>query len=166
VFEPWPDEPEEDNPESRWGNPESKWGDPECDLPRVPEVTTEESDVDPHVFNSFWVSVAFTNVAVFGVSLGAMLWFFRGQALLVGVLAGLRTYASYRSFKNGNGNGSGNEPEDRTVSTDEADRSTDGSGADENSGVDAGPTGPDGRTSGDTPSVPTPGPSGTAKRLA
>jgi hypothetical protein len=106
VFDPWPDEPDEPTPESRWGNPER-------DLPRVPEVETEESDVDPHVFKTFWVSVVFANVALFGVSLGAMLWYFRGQALLggtlvgVGVLAGLRTYASYRAFRTDDGDGDG-----------------------------------------------------------
>ena len=98
MLDPWPDEPDEPSPETRWGNPER-------DLPRVPEVSTDESDVDPHTFKTFWVSVVFTNAAVFGVSLGAMLWYFRGQALLggalmfVGILAGLRTYASYRSFR-------------------------------------------------------------------
>jgi hypothetical protein len=97
VFDPWPDEPDEPSPETRWGNPER-------DLPRVPEVSTDESDVDPHTLETFWVSVIFANAALFGVSLGAMLWYFRGQALLggalvlVGVLAGLRTYASYRAF--------------------------------------------------------------------
>jgi hypothetical protein len=97
VFDPWPDEPDESSPETRWGNPER-------DLPRIPEVSTDESDVDPHTLETFWVSVIFANAALFGVSLGAMLWYFRGQALLggalvlVGVLAGLRTYASYRAF--------------------------------------------------------------------
>lgn len=99
MFEPWPDEPDESDAERRWGNPER-------DLPRVPEVSTGETDVDPDVFKAFWTSVIFANVALFGVSLGAMLWFFRGQALLggillfAGVLAGLRTYASYRAFEN------------------------------------------------------------------
>jgi hypothetical protein len=98
VFEPWPDEPDEPSAETRWGNPER-------DLPRIPEVSTDESDVDPHTFKTFWVSVVFANAALFGVSLGLMLWYFRGQALLggslvaVGLLAGARTYAAYRTFR-------------------------------------------------------------------
>ena len=99
MFEPWPDEPDEPSAETRWGNPER-------DLPRIPEVSTDESDVDPHTFKTFWVSVVFANAALFGASLGLMLWYFRGQALLggslvaVGLLAGARTYAAYRTFKN------------------------------------------------------------------
>jgi hypothetical protein len=98
VFEPWPDEPDEPSAETRWGNAER-------DLPRIPEVSTDESDVDPHTFKTFWVSVVFANAALLGVSLGLMLWFFRGQALLggslalAGLLAGARTYAAYRTFK-------------------------------------------------------------------
>ncbi|WP_216824792.1 DUF7322 domain-containing protein [Salinigranum rubrum] len=126
MFEPWPDEPDEPNAESRWGNPER-------DLPRIPEVSTDESDVDPHTFKTFWVSVVFTNVAVFGVSLGAMLWYFRGQALLggvlclAGVLAGIRTYASYRAFK----------------STDSEETADDGADGDTRDGADGDDSGTD-----------------------
>jgi hypothetical protein len=126
VFDPWPDEPDEPTDPT----PESRWGNPERDLPRIPEVETAEADVDPHLFKTFWVSVIFANVALFGVSLGAMLWYFRGQALLggalvaVGVLAGLRTYATYRTFKT---DAPGNAP---TVSADGGAESTGAMSAD------------------------------------
>jgi hypothetical protein len=131
VFEPWPDEPDESDAERRWGNPER-------DLPRVPEVSTGETDVDPDVFKTFWTSVIFANVALFGVSLGAMLWFFRGQALLggillfAGVLAGLRTYASYRAFEN-------RDPEDAGDGDDDG-------GEDRDDGEDGGGDTPDDRS--------------------
>ncbi|WP_372910021.1 hypothetical protein [Salinigranum sp.] len=138
MFEPWPDEPDESDAERRWGNPER-------DLPRVPEVSTGETDVDPDVFKAFWTSVIFANVALFGVSLGAMLWFFRGQALLggillfAGVLAGLRTYASYRAFEN-------RDPEEAGDGDDsDEDGEGDDSGEDRDGGEDGGSKTPDDR---------------------
>jgi len=102
VFDPWPDEPEETNPESRWG-------DPERDLPRIPEPAVAEKDVDPEILETFWRSVVLANVALFGLSLGPMLVYFRGwwlwggAAIAVGALAGLRVYQHYRAFERRHG---------------------------------------------------------------
>jgi hypothetical protein len=92
----WPDEPDEPDPERRWGLPER-------DLPSVPE--TAETDVDPELFKTFWASVIFANVALFGLSLGAMLIVFRGNwtvglvLITVGGFALARTWAYYVSFR-------------------------------------------------------------------
>jgi hypothetical protein len=92
----WPDEPDEPDPERRWGSPER-------DLPSVPE--TAETDVDPELFKTFWASVIFANVALFGLSLGAMLIVFRGNwtvglvLITVGGFALARTWAYYVSFR-------------------------------------------------------------------
>jgi len=117
VFDPWPDEPEEPNPESRWG-------DPERDLPRVPKPAVEEQDVDPEILETFWRSVVLANVALFGLALGPMLVYFRGQwlwggaAIVLGALAGLRVYHHYRAFERRHGDDSEepNSSESRTQS--------------------------------------------------
>jgi hypothetical protein len=102
VFDPWPDEPDEVNPESRWD-------DPERDLPRVPTPDVDEEDVDPEILETFWRSVILANVALFGLSLGPMLVFFRGQwlwggaAVALGAVAGLRVYHHYRAFQHRHG---------------------------------------------------------------
>jgi hypothetical protein len=98
VFDPWPDEPEEPNPESGWG-------DPEQDLPRVPTPDTDESDVDPEILETFWRSVVLANISLFGLALGPMLVYFRGQwlwggaAVALGPVTGLRVYHHYRPFE-------------------------------------------------------------------
>ncbi len=97
----WPDEPSENDPERRWG-------DPERDLPNAvtPGSDEEMSDVDPELFKTFWASVFFANVALGGLSLGAMLIVFRAQwtfglgLVAVGGFAAWRTWAYYVAFKN------------------------------------------------------------------
>jgi hypothetical protein len=100
----WPDEPEEPDPEQRWGSPE-------LDLPRVPTVDVPESTpgddtaVDPEIQRTFWTAVVLANVAVFGVTVGPMLVYFRGRWLVglglvgVGLVALARTYTLYREFQ-------------------------------------------------------------------
>lgn len=101
-LDPWPDEPEQPNPES---DPESRWDDPENDLPRIPTPDTDETDVDPEILETFWRSVVLANVALFGISLGPMLIYFRGQwrfglaAVAIGSIAGFRVYQHYRAFE-------------------------------------------------------------------
>lgn len=109
--DPWPDEPEEPDPEARWGDPEARWGDPERDLEkrvRIPEVSVPEptaGSLDPELSRTFWASVLFVNAAVFLLSLGPLLIVFRDQWLLgLGLVAGGalllgRTYQLYRSYK-------------------------------------------------------------------
>ena len=96
MSDEWPDEPEEDDPESRWG-------DPERDLPTVPEVATPDPGAaDPELTRLFWASVVAANIALFGLALGPMLVFFRGDwtlgaaSVAVGAFALFRTYTYYR----------------------------------------------------------------------
>jgi hypothetical protein len=103
-FDHWPDEPQEENPESRWGNPEDE-------LVKVPSVDVPNAEMganveaDPELAKTFWVSVFFANVALGGISLGLMLLYFRGMwivgggAFLVGVFALVRVYTFYRAFE-------------------------------------------------------------------
>ena len=107
MSDEWPDEPEEDDPESRWGNPEH-------DLPRIPEVATpdsEETSADPELLRLFWASVVAANVALLGLSLGPMLVFFRGDWMLgaasvaVGAFALYRTHSYYHRVRARRGDG-------------------------------------------------------------
>lgn len=108
-FDPWPDEPDEPNPERTLpGNLEI----PEVSQPEVPEESLS-GDV-PRVF---WASVILVNVALFALSLGPMLIVFRGQwtfglpLIAVGALALVRTYQLYRKFKAERADESGEEVE-------------------------------------------------------
>jgi len=105
--EEWPDEPEEEDPEARWG-------DPEHDLPSVPTATAPEppdADVDPELYKTFWAAVIFANVALFGLAVGPMVIGFRGDwtmgLVLIGIgLFGLyRTWAYYVSFRDRDSDG-------------------------------------------------------------
>jgi hypothetical protein len=113
----WPDEPEEYDPEQRWGSPERDL--PKTPSVRVPDATPgEDATVDSDLQRSFWAAVVLANVAVFGLAVGPMLVYFRGTWLLgaglfgLGVVALARTYAIARSV--------------RTSSPDEADAAGDG----------------------------------------
>lgn len=105
--DPWPDEPDEPDPEARWGNPEE-------DLVSVPSVETRAPDpgsegggveVDAEVARLFWAAVVYANVAVAGVTVGPLLVAFRDQltvgaiAIAVGLLALYRTYDLYRTYR-------------------------------------------------------------------
>lgn len=81
---------------------------PRVDVPSVrnpAESLPDPSTVDADVQRSFWMAVVYANVALLGVSLGLMLIGFRGQwrwgggAVLVGLLAGVRVYQTYRAFE-------------------------------------------------------------------
>jgi len=83
------------------------------DIPKAPSVKTFDdggdfegaSDVDSGTLRAFVVAVIYANAAVLLVALGPMLWFFEGwsrigPALFVaGLLAGVRTYQTYRSWE-------------------------------------------------------------------
>jgi hypothetical protein len=104
----WPDEPDEPDPESRWGNPEE-------DLVSIPSVGADEEptdeaagagiEADGEVARFFWVSVVYANVALGGICVGLLLVGFRGQwtlgggAVAVGLLALYRTYDLYRTYR-------------------------------------------------------------------
>lgn len=141
ASDPWPDEPEEPDPEARWGDPEARWGNPERDLEktvRIPEVSIPEAtggSADPELSRAFWASVLFVNAAVFMLSLGPLLIVFRGRWTLgLGLVAGGalllgRTYQLYQSFK-----GSKDEPEVKNEAGTPADEGApdDGDGTEHN----------------------------------
>lgn len=108
--DPWPDEPEEVDPEDRWGDPERDLvkniaieAEPEEDADEEPELSSEA--VSGEVSRLFWASVVLVNVAVFALSLGPMLIVFRDQWILgLGLVGGgtfalSRTYRLYQQFK-------------------------------------------------------------------
>jgi len=82
-------------------------------IPKAPSVKTFDdggnfegaSDVDSNTLRAFVVAVIYANIAVLFVFLGPMVWFFEGWSrlgpglLAVGVLAGIRTYQTYRSWE-------------------------------------------------------------------
>jgi hypothetical protein len=92
--DPWPDEPEEFDPDSLA---------PSVDVPEAPDVS--ETEVDDELFRAFWGSVVMLNVALMGVSLGAMFLYFRGNlrlgggAMVVGVVAAVFTYRYYAGYR-------------------------------------------------------------------
>lgn len=94
----WPDEPKEFDPDSLGPDPPT--------VPRTNELIREGQDAPKEVQNRFWAAVLFANVGLMGVSLGAMLLYFRadwdfgGGALVVGIVALLMTYHQYYQFKN------------------------------------------------------------------
>ncbi|QKG92374.1 hypothetical protein HPS36_05760 [Halorubrum salinarum] len=83
------------------------------DIPRAPSVKSFDdggdfegaSDVDQGTLRAFVVAVIYANAAVLLVALGPMVWFFEGWSrvgpalFVVGLLAGVRTYQTYRSWK-------------------------------------------------------------------
>jgi len=83
------------------------------EIPEAPSVKTFDdggdfegaSDVDSDTLRAFVAAVIYANAAVLLVSLGPMVWFFEGRARIgaglfaLGLLAGLRTYQTYRAWK-------------------------------------------------------------------
>ena len=83
------------------------------DIPKAPSVKTFDdsgnfegvSDVDSNTLRAFVAAVIYANIAVLFVFLGPMVWFFEGWSrlgptlLVVGLLAGIRTYQTYRSWE-------------------------------------------------------------------
>ncbi|WP_435069383.1 DUF7322 domain-containing protein [Haloplanus sp. C73] len=97
MLGPGPDDLEEPNSGSRWG-------DPEHDLPpQAPSI--DEADVDDEIRMTFWRSVLLANVALFALTVGPMLAYFRGRwtvgavAVALGVVMVLRIYQHYRAFE-------------------------------------------------------------------
>ena len=83
------------------------------DIPKAPSVKSFDDggnfegagDVDRGTLRAFVVAVVYANAAVLLVALGPMVWYFEGwsrvgPALLVaGLLAGVRTYQTYRAWE-------------------------------------------------------------------
>ncbi|MGM0591998.1 MAG: DUF7322 domain-containing protein [Halobacteriota archaeon] len=99
-FDEWPDEPDEPNPEDRWGNPEKDL----VDVPKAPEPPEPSGTVTNDVAVAFWGAVISANIAVAGLGIGPMLIFFRGDwdlglgLVAAGALSLLFTYRRYRAF--------------------------------------------------------------------
>lgn len=99
--DPWPDEPEEFDPQSLGpGIPEA---------PAAPDPASGDVEVSADLVKTFWAAVVFVNVGLLGVALGPMLVLFEGRtdagvtAFLVGVLSLVFAYRRYRSYKDRNG---------------------------------------------------------------
>ncbi|WP_193309696.1 hypothetical protein [Halorubrum halophilum] len=124
------------------------------DIPKAPSVKTFDdggdfegaSDVDSKTLRAFVVAVIYANAAVLFVSLGPMLWFFQGRSrigpalFLVGLLAGVRTYQTYRSWKRSRdekGEEDGKQEDEKQESAD--------------AGADSDPTAPDDSDTDATP---------------
>ncbi|MFC6615044.1 hypothetical protein ACFQAS_08795 [Halopenitus salinus] len=86
-----PKAPSVSNPADRFSEPTGDLGDP--------------GDLDPRTHRTFVICVLYSNAALFGVSLGVMIWYFRGRlrvgaaVAVLGLLAGIRTYQHYRSWQ-------------------------------------------------------------------
>lgn len=103
--DPWPDEPDEFDPDSLGPGP------PTVDPPEVRAPGSD--DVPPELLQVFWRTVVLCNVALFGLSLAVLLAVFRGDlllaggSLLVGSVAGLFAARYYLGVTRGNMAGSG-----------------------------------------------------------
>ncbi|SDZ89534.1 hypothetical protein SAMN04488065_1069 [Haloplanus vescus] len=92
------DEPDDTDATPQLGNPEH-------DLPKTPSVDVDESDADPEVKETFWRSVFLTNVAIFALTVGPMVAYFRGwwtvgaAAAVLGAIMLFRVYQHYRAFE-------------------------------------------------------------------
>ena len=103
---------EEDEGEIPFGEPSDAERELRPDIPKAPSVKTFDdggdfagaSDLDNNTLSAFVAAVIYANVAVLLVALGPMVWYFEGMTqvgallLFVGVLAGVRTYQTWRAW--------------------------------------------------------------------
>lgn len=99
-------EPEE--PGKEWEDPGAEYEDPEFDVTTGEELADRlpsGNQIPDELARTFWALVFLSNVALFGVSLGAMMWYFWGWSqrggglLLIGLFAaaaGARRYYRYQ----------------------------------------------------------------------
>lgn len=100
--------PEEEKSEDAWPAEPAEF-DPQSlgpDIPRVGEsADSGDATADSETIRMFYAAVLFANVGLLGISLGPMLWYFRGLTetgaglILVGVAALGMTYRQYRLFR-------------------------------------------------------------------
>ncbi|MFC5277470.1 hypothetical protein ACFPM1_01615 [Halorubrum rubrum] len=119
------------------------------EIPKAPSVKSFDDDgdfsaagdVDGGTLRAFVVAVIYANVAVLLASLGPMVWFFEGWIRIgivltvAGILAGIRTYQTYRSWDRSRGDDGGEE-----AAAAETERPADGDAAGDDAadaGVDA-----------------------------
>lgn len=109
MFDEWPDEPDEANPEDRWGNPEEDL----VNVPEAPRPALDESEVDPELSAFWWRTVVLANIALGGLTIGPMVVFFERMwtvgavVFVVGALALVRVYQHVRWFQNRDDDGEG-----------------------------------------------------------
>ena len=123
-------------------------------IPKAPSVKTFDdggdfegaSDVDSGTLRAFVVAVIYANVAVLLVALGPMVWYFEGWSrvgpllLLGGLVAGVRTYQTYRAWDRSRDERETAEGGDVDDEADEADESdADGDEADPDDNRDPAP---------------------------
>jgi len=123
-------------------------------IPKAPSVKTFDdggdfegaSDVDSGTLRAFVVAVIYANVAVLLVALGPMVWYFEGWSrvgpllLLGGLVAGVRTYQTYRAWDRSRDERETAEGGDVDDEADEADESdADGDEADPDDDRDPAP---------------------------
>lgn len=103
---------EDDEGEVSFGESSDAERDMTPDIPKAPSVKTFDDDgdfsaagdVDGDTLRAFVVAVIYANAAVLLVALGPLVWFFEGWnrigagLLVVGALAGIRTYQTYRAW--------------------------------------------------------------------
>lgn len=94
-----PHEPDLPDPDAM--APEVPSTEPDLDLPEMEDV-----DVPQELFVAFWTVVAMANIALLGITVGALVIIAFGEWLLgtggigVGVLAGLVGYRRYKGYRN------------------------------------------------------------------
>lgn len=102
-------------PDSPGDDLEEKYAEPDDG-----ELMANVGDVDEETFSAFLASAVLTNIALFAVSLGLMLLYFRGMQqvggglVLLGVLAQLRMYQYYREWKKSKRDGESTVTDDET----------------------------------------------------
>lgn len=78
---------------------------PRVDVPEPPDL--EDVDVPRELFVAFWTVVAMANIAVFGITVGALVIIAFGEWRLglggigVGLVAGVVGYRRYEGYRNG-----------------------------------------------------------------
>lgn len=102
--------PEEEESEDAWPDEPAEF-DPQSLGPDIPEVAQSngsgDATADSETLQMFYAAVLFANVGLLGISLGPMLWYFRGLTetgaglTLVGFVALGMTYRQYRLFRTG-----------------------------------------------------------------
>ncbi|PSQ54090.1 hypothetical protein BRD20_00715 [Halobacteriales archaeon SW_8_65_20] len=88
--DPWPDEPDEFDPDSLT---------PDTPIAGDSGAADTETDIDGELLRGFYAAVVLANVGLFGLSLGAMVAYFRGQLLLGGVAMLVGTSALFRTYQ-------------------------------------------------------------------
>ena len=130
---------EEDEGEIPFGEPSDAERELRPDVPEAPKVKTFDdggdfagaSDLDNNTLSAFVAAVIYANVAVLLVALGPMVWFFEGMTqvgallLFVGVLAGVRTYHTWRAWDQSRESADEREPGAVEVADDPTDASAD-----------------------------------------